>query len=225
MLVNLSRRMKGRQRGLSVVELLVGVAIGLFLVGGATKLFVDNLTGNRRLLLEARVNQDLRAAADIIARDLRRAGYWNSSLTGVTWPAATNPYSTAASAVTLSTYSAASAVTYSYQGSGFTGFRVSPGGALQARSGGSWQDLTDSQSVRVLTDGTGFSITPDIQTISLGGNCTPPCALGSAGCPVLNVQRYVIRIRGQSVSDSSVVRQIEESVRVRNDQVPTPSCP
>ena len=73
-----TRRHRG-QRGLSIVELLIGLAIGLFIVGGAIKLFVDNLTNNRRLLLETRVNQDLRAAADLIARDLRRAGYWRNA--------------------------------------------------------------------------------------------------------------------------------------------------
>jgi prepilin peptidase dependent protein B len=64
-----------RQRGLSIIELMVGVAIGMFIIGGAIKLFVDMFGNNRRLLIETRVNQDLRATADIIARDLRRAGY------------------------------------------------------------------------------------------------------------------------------------------------------
>jgi prepilin peptidase dependent protein B len=67
------------QFGLSIIELMVGVAIGMFIIGGAIKLFVDMFGNNRRLLIEARVNQDLRAAADIIARDVRRAGYWSGA--------------------------------------------------------------------------------------------------------------------------------------------------
>ena len=65
-----------RQRGLSIVELLIASALRLFLVGGAITLFIGNLTNSRQMLLDARINQDLRAAADLIARDLRRAGYW-----------------------------------------------------------------------------------------------------------------------------------------------------
>ena len=38
------------QRGLSIIELMVGVAVGLFVAGGAAKLFVDNLSNNRRVL-------------------------------------------------------------------------------------------------------------------------------------------------------------------------------
>ncbi|HWR88073.1 MAG TPA: hypothetical protein VN277_06620 [Acidiferrobacterales bacterium] len=90
-------RAPGAQRGMSIVELMVGIALGLFLVAGASTLFVTHLTNGRRLLVEARLNQDLRAAADLITRDIRRAGYWGDSLTGTvavgaSGTTATNPY-------------------------------------------------------------------------------------------------------------------------------------
>ena len=107
-----------RQRGLTVVEMMVGFAVGLFIIGGATKLFVDYLTNNRKLLLETRVNQDLRAAADLVVRDLRRAGYWqnassliwvsNASNTGGSYT--TNPYRT----ITVGTANGSDSITYSY---------------------------------------------------------------------------------------------------------------
>jgi len=85
-----------RQAGLSMVELMVGVAIGLFVVAGATMAVSNQLGDNRRLMLETQIQQDLRAAADVIARDLRRSGYWASAQGGV-WHAgavavASNPY-------------------------------------------------------------------------------------------------------------------------------------
>ena len=61
-------------RGLSLIELMVAVAIGLFLVSGAMTLFVSNVVSSRRLSVETRMNQEMRAAADLIARDVRRAG-------------------------------------------------------------------------------------------------------------------------------------------------------
>ena len=73
-----------KQNGFSLVELLIGILIGLFIVGGAFSLFLSNLDSSRRLLLEARLNQDLRAAADLVTRDLRRAGYWTSAVQGIT---------------------------------------------------------------------------------------------------------------------------------------------
>ena len=70
------------QRGLSIIELMVGLTLGMVVVIGGISLFVSNATTSRQLNLETRVNQDLRAAVDLIARDLRRAGYWGESLRG-----------------------------------------------------------------------------------------------------------------------------------------------
>jgi type II secretory pathway pseudopilin PulG len=63
-----------RQAGLSIVELMVGITIGLIVVAAATVLVSTQLAENRRLLLETQLQQDLRATADIITRELRRAG-------------------------------------------------------------------------------------------------------------------------------------------------------
>ena len=71
-------------RGLSLVELMVGITIGLIVVAGATLLTATQLSDNRRLLLETQVQQDLRAAADIIAREVRRGGY-NAFAHSLTW--------------------------------------------------------------------------------------------------------------------------------------------
>ena len=93
-----------RERGLSIIELMVGIAVGLIVVTGIAKLFADYVSGTKRQMLEIRVNQELRAAADLVARDIRRAGYWDNAVAGV-WgtnslTVAANPYmsSSAASA-------------------------------------------------------------------------------------------------------------------------------
>ena len=70
--------------GVSLVELMVGIAIGLIIVAGGLALLANFTGENRRLLLETRLNQDLRAAMDVVTRDLRRAGYWQAS-TGGMW--------------------------------------------------------------------------------------------------------------------------------------------
>ena len=59
-------------RGLSLVELMVGIAVGMFVVAAAATLVATQLTENRGLQLELQVQQDLRATADIITRELRR---------------------------------------------------------------------------------------------------------------------------------------------------------
>lgn len=218
------RRARGCQCGLSLVELLVGTAIGLFLVGGATKLFIDTLDDTRRLIIETRVNQDLRAAADLIARDLRRAGYWQSPLQGVSYPPAANPYRVATPASGVAT-----SITYAFSRDATEnntldtneqfGFRLN-NNAIEVNNG-TWQQLTDPVSVVV----TQFSVTPVWRTVPLGHFCSPPCTPGSAGCPALLVRRFDILLRGQATGDANVVREVRESVRLRNDEVEPAACP
>jgi prepilin peptidase dependent protein B len=213
---------RGRQSGLSLVELLVGAAIGLFLVGGATKLFIDTLDDSRRLIIETRVNQDLRAASDLVARDLRRAGYWPNALqAAVQPPGVLNPYSTASVAP--------GQVLYAYARDGDNalnatteqlGFQLD-GNVIRVLNGGTWQQVTDPQSVVV----TQFSISPITRLEPAGHLCPTPCAAGTAGCPAVAVRRYDIVMTGHAPNDTSVVRQISESVRLRNDEVQPASCP
>jgi type IV pilus assembly protein PilW len=214
-----------KQRGLSVVELLVGAAVGLFLLGGAAKLFVDSVSDSRRLIVETRVNQDLRAAADLIARDLRRAGYWQNALSAAAPASAVaNPYG----AVAVTGAASSAQLTYSFSrdandvvdANEAFGFRLA-GNAVQTQvNNGSWQQVTDPTAVAV----TQFAVTPVLRDVSLGHLCTPMCAVGSPGCPSMQVRSYDIVLVGRAATDNNVVREIRESVRLRND-VPPPACP
>ena len=242
-----SLRFPRHQRGLSIIELLVGVAVGLFILSGALMLFGDYLNNNRRLLLETRVNQDMRAAADLIARDLRRAGYWGNSTSGVVTTnsqpaAAVSPY-----AAVGQTSTAPVETTYSYsQGTENNtvdsteqfGFRASSG-VLQYHAGGAgWQPITDSNTLTV----SNFTVTPVQRCVPLHPYCTTnlatacavatcpvdangcPTSACAATCPFLKVRSYTIALQGTSTTDASVVRNLQETVRVRNDQL-LGNCP
>lgn len=219
------------QSGFSIVELLVGLAVGLFVIGGALKLFVDNLGNSRRLVLELRLNQDLRAAADLIARDLRRAAYWGNSTAGVITTnampvAASSPYAAVAPAGATS----ASEATYSYsQGSennaldtveGF-GFRLSAGAIEFQQGSGNWAAITDTNTLTVTT----FTVAPSVTQVPLAQYCSGSGGVCvGANCPLLNLRSFTINLQGQSASDAAVVRSLRETVRVRNNQL-TGVCP
>lgn len=236
----------GHQRGLTIIELLIGVAVGLMVVAGAVKLMADTLGGNRRLLLEARVNQDLRVAADLIARDLRRSGYWVNATSGIfstkgTASVTLNPYTD----ISLNTETAnASVVQYQYardsnntiEDAERAGLRVS-GGVLQFRNGADgWQEVTNPKVITV----TNLSIAETSRLTELYTfcacltklTCTAPqfqIVGGTPGTfyasrPRLTIRQYDVVLAGQSATDPSVVREIRETVRVRND-VMTGNCP
>lgn len=211
------------QHGISLVEMMVVSVIGLFIVAATTRLFVAHLQAHRRVLLEARLHQDLRAAADLMARGLRRAGYWQGALESSRDAAIANPYRQIAF-----TNPALAQITYSYSrgeendlvdGAEATGFRQSED-ALQSLTGGIWQALTDSRTVQI----TRLAVTPDEQTVPLGHLCTPACVATDPACPRLRLRSYRIDITGRSASDPTMTRELHTTVRVRNDDIGSARC-
>jgi prepilin peptidase dependent protein B len=226
------RSKRAAQRGLSIVELMIGTAIGLFVVGGALKLFVDLFDNNRRQLVEVRLNQDLRAAADIIARDLRRSGYWAGAGTGVSGTPQLNPF-----ANTTETVLGANSVTYAYDrdndgvltgASERAGFQLT-GNVIEMRVGNAWQPLTDPNTVQI----TNFSIQNSAtgeRTVSRADfcrcvsstgptRCDPAVVAAGANAPQVVMRWVDILIQGRATGDNTMTRQITESVRLRNDEV------
>ena len=204
-----------RQGGFTLVELMIGIALALFLSAGATKFFVDHLRSSRQLVAEMRLNQDLRATMDVVTRELRRAGYWSSALQGATSPAVANPFA----AVSVSPDARSTEIAYRHGASAFDGLHLND--EVVRGHIGTWQGLTDPDAVRVTT----FSVTPKPQEISLGGYCMPACTSTTPGCPSLVVRHFLVRIEARSTADRGMVRRMEQSVRVRNDEIVNPSCP
>lgn len=67
-------RTTDKQFGLSLIELMVAVTIGLFILSGLAFLTSGTVNSNARQLKTTRLNQELRAIMDLTTRDLRRAG-------------------------------------------------------------------------------------------------------------------------------------------------------
>lgn len=215
-----------RQRGLSLVELMVGIAVGLLVVAGATMVVANQLGDNRRLLLETQVQQDLRAAADIVTRELRRAGGWEDQARLGLWTSAAPGQLNPQRAVSPSA-APATQVDYQYLRGGVApqlGFRLNNNGVLQTLLGGAWQDLTDARAVRI----TAFNVTPVSQVRQPPFDkvpCPSECPGGGTACwPTVTVRELVVDLTGQSVADPAVQRTLSTTVRLRNDLV-TGACP
>lgn len=214
-----------KTRGLSLVELLIGIALGLLIAAAAASALTGNLRESRALLLESRLMHDLRTASDLITRGLRRAGYWAAAEEGI-WVPGTgavlqNPYGMVVPSAGMS-----DSVTYSYSRDALENNRVDPneqfgfrlrGGSIEMQLGASnWQAMTDTGTLLV----TAFSVTPEIQEINLGATCPYDCPAGSTACPPhATVRSLSVRISARSVTDPNVVRSVRSSVRLRNDSV------
>ena len=64
--------------GFTLVELMVGMTIGLLVVLAVSFVFLSVVRSSAETLASARLNHDLRAAMTLITSDLRRAGYLNT---------------------------------------------------------------------------------------------------------------------------------------------------
>lgn len=212
-------------RGLSLVELMVGVAVGLFLVSGVLAMSASNLDKSRRLLSDVRFNQDLRTAVDLVTRDLRRAGYWGNAITGTqaigaTSATAQNPYAS-------SSGSTAAGLSYRFSRDATEndtmddaeqfGFRVLDGVLQMRGDADGWRDVTDA-NVMTVADA-GLVITPTETVLPLGHLCPRPCNAGTPNCPSVTVRSYAVSLSATSTADPAIVRQLRTSVRLRNDQL------
>ncbi len=218
---------RGAVRGISLVELLVGVAVGLLIVAGGIVFMTGSWSEHRSLLLESRLMQDLRTAADVIIRDVRRSGYWGASETGV-WTAgasavASNPYDAfSATADSLAfRYSRDAIENDSLDTNEQFGFRLRSGVIELQLGSGNWQALTDAATVTV----TAFRVVPTTQWVSLEEACPVACPASAAGCPPrLAVRDVALEISGRAVADPQVLRTVRSAARLRNDLV-VGACP
>ncbi|HEY2561827.1 MAG TPA: prepilin-type N-terminal cleavage/methylation domain-containing protein [Caldimonas sp.] len=211
-------------RGVTIVELLVASAIGLIVVAAAGSVVASHQADATRLQTEARLMQDLRAASELVARDLRRAGHWSAAASAVRRgddPVVANPHaaiapaSTAASAATLS-FSTGDGDAAAVDDADRFGFRLR-GGAIEMQLGlGNWQALSDPGTVVI----TAFTAAPRVEETALDSFCDRPCVAARVTCPPrLQVRSFTITLAGRAATDSRVAQSLHTSVRVRNDAV------
>ncbi len=229
------------QRGFSLVELMVGITVGLIVAAGASTVAVNQINEHRRLMLEVQVQQDLRTAADLLQQDMRRAGFRGLPQYSVWQPASgvatagevpaqaasANPYS----GLVRSEDASYRSLTYSYAravdntddvplNNEYFGIRWEKATkVLKLQLGpNNWQPITDPESVQIVD----FNIDFSSQTTGIADFCDKACT--GTGCPEQKVRRVTFTIRGQATHDANVIRTLEGVERVRADAI-AGACP
>ncbi|WP_374088577.1 prepilin-type N-terminal cleavage/methylation domain-containing protein [Methylomicrobium lacus] len=207
------RRLYGQQ-GITLLELLISMLIGLFILGLVVGLFASMIKSDSDNIKAIQLNQELRSVMSLITRDLRRAGSnRNAAVNAAVSP--TNPFSEGSARLTISPNDqgvAKSCVTYAYdstatfgtiQATELYGFRLdSDNHTVETRASGNacddsgWTDLTDSTLVNI------SGLTFDESTVSEAG---------------ITVRQITITLSGNLVRDANVSRTITETVKLRND--------
>jgi len=219
------------QRGAGIIELMVGVTVGLIAMAGVLGLLGGHLRGNTDLIRTTRLNNELRGAMDLIVRDLRRAGYWGDAVSGVWYPnipqLLTNPFYAVDTAAT-------GEIGYSYDADGNGVMGGNENFRLRRSTATGTIELQQLDAAGALAGTTPITDTDltNITTLTfepLDRTATTTCLTAGAGPaaptpPIVRIRQITVTLTGQLRTDPTVTRTLTEAVRLRNDSVEG-SCP
>ncbi|WP_373975075.1 prepilin-type N-terminal cleavage/methylation domain-containing protein [Chitinibacter sp. SCUT-21] len=91
----LAKQISAKQAGFTLIEIMVALALGLLVMGAAFSYFLSTLQTSKSLLLQSKLQQDIRSTATLMQRDIRRAGYaprgsTNAAVVSIIWLGRTN---------------------------------------------------------------------------------------------------------------------------------------
>ena len=177
------------QAGMSLVELLIGITLGLFITGAGITAFVVHLRESRSLIAQSRLMQDPSSAM---------------AVTGLPAPAVTFRFSRDA------------IENGSVDDNEQFGYRLR-GGTLELQlSAGRWQALTDPNAMKVTR--LDIAPTEQVVDLgdSCQVPCPVPSATCP---PRLHVRSVTVTVAARSTTDAASERIVRSSVRLRNDEV------
>lgn len=188
------------QTGFSMVEFLVGSAIGMVLLTTGTLLWAEHTRMHHESVRQARLDHDLRTSARLIISHLRRAGYWAS-------PQAhrPNPYGPfqIQGETTLFYASRDTTENHRVDANEAFGIRLKAGVLEFALGAHNWQALTDPQVLRIRS----FELRPAASNAS--------CARAKG--PLL----LQLSIVAEATRGSPLSQRHEALVALRNHLAPT----
>lgn len=213
----MSQRLAGSKRlrphrneaGISLLETLIAMALGLLVLAGVLQLTNQLVAGNTAMIQVTRLEQDTRTVIDIIVQDLRRAGHFpeaGSELGDMHRFLQNQPTAPLIDGEAMRTGKAGASIAYAY--------RETDGKLIQARfahdaKAGTVQMHTGSASApETITDPT-FMV---VAALSF----QPTLAVANAGSVSVEQTTVEVRIVTRLKSDPTVERQLVDQVVLRN---------
>lgn len=199
-----------KQKGLTLIELMISMVIGLLVVGTVITIFLTNVRSNSDNVRMIKLNQELRGVMAFMSDELKRAGYSADP----TEDGFMNEYNLATNCIRYS---------YDENGNGV----LDSSGLEQEYFGFRGVD-TDSDSVVDTIQWSRTDSTTDCSASTGWESITEPDILeitsvtvddGELLAGTVNIQQLTITIIGQALLSSNTVasREITEVIRIRND--------
>jgi prepilin peptidase dependent protein B len=168
-----------RQRGFTLIELMVGIVVGLIVLSSALAIYLMGVRGSTHVVRAAKLNQDMRTGMTLMVDDIRRADFWGKFVQGNANPFTARSGSPITDIHILNFNGVNNAcILYSYDAiyqagntagipdqtshpvSDFFGFRLGTNGALQMRqdgtttnncTDGNWETITNPNITEIQT--------------------------------------------------------------------------
>jgi prepilin peptidase dependent protein B len=207
-----------KQQGFTLVELMVGLVVGLIVIGGSLAMFLSTLQSSNHTLKMSKLNQNLTAVMQLMVNEVRRAGYSPDATISLDFDTASNCFAYSYWDLTAGTPALKKKA-----------FRL-VGSVLKIKNDLSScinfinaDDLTDSNAMTISAftiDITNYRCI-NVQTELEMSSCST--AGMTTGDKYITIREVYIQITAQSASyaTDNIESTLTESVRVRNDLVTT----
>lgn len=229
-----------KDKGFTLIELMIALVLGLFVVGVTISVYLLSARGSSDTIKSARLNHDMEMVMNIMANDIRRAGYWGGAVIGS--DAETNPFMAATTVLQRPT---ASCVLYTYDAdrdgnvddgtndgisegvddtgdeNEYYGFKLDgttirmrlTGSTTSDCTNGNWAtgELVDSD--RITITGLTFTLTPNCVNVTddpISTSCS------GTGDKIVEKRVLTINLRAQLADDSTVTKEMTTDIVIRN---------
>lgn len=235
-------RLKKKQTGFSLIELMIGMVLGLVVVGGAISMYAATIRGSTDTVNSARLNYDLDSVMQLMVNDIRRDGYWGDAVVGSI--ATDNPFTTGATDIQISNKTgeaANSCILYAYDANAdgvvdleeYYGFRLNDSGVDMrfARGAGAstcnlgtWGPIIDTNNVdvTVLTfSNANYKCLNVTQGNAYDLSCAAVITAGNLSSTetAVETRRIDINLQGTVDGDAAVDKELDGIVKVRNERI------
>ena len=209
-----------KQRGVSLIEILIGIAITIVIAVAVLGIFTNTFDASERVLQQGKLDRDLYSIVNIIVADVQRAGYWSAA----TNSGATNPFMTGTNDISANLSNNCITFTYDNGPTNATDNTVDDtdrfgyglqDGAIKFRQAGSsfsctsmsgWENLSDTNAITI----TGFTVTTTNQPVDIDGT--------DSGTDTINYRTVTITVTGALRNNTNNAKTITRTIKVYNNK-------
>lgn len=236
-----------KQTGFTLIELMIALVLGLIVLGATINIYIATVGSSSSIIKSARLNHDLESVMALMLNDIKRSGYWGGANVAADsrvnlFTAATTNIQIPASTCILYSYDAdGDGVVDSDE---YYGFRFTNNSIQMRKTGtttadadcvdGTWEEFIDNNQLTITAlqfsfvpiDIASTALNPDLPATSRCLNVTTNTVTNAAACAGavagdnLAEKRLVnIQLAGRVTSDTSVIKNLNGTVEVRNSRV------